>query len=63
MITLWMRRHKHGAPVAGRQRFGALSDAAYDAVSRRLDFNGNAFSAVCDGDAVHECVAGAGRLH
>jgi len=34
MITLWVRRHRHGAAVSCCERFGALSDAAYDVVAR-----------------------------
>jgi len=32
------RRHQDGAVVAGRERFGALSDGAYDVVAWGFDF-------------------------
>jgi hypothetical protein len=33
MITLWVRRHKHGAAVSCGERFKALADAADDVVA------------------------------
>jgi len=57
------RCDKRSAIVAGCERFEALSDAADDIVSRRLDFNRDplAFRRQCD--AVDYRVAGAGGLH
>ena len=57
------RRDEDGTVVAGSERFKTLADATYDVVAWGFHFYRYplAFRRQCY--AVHECVAGACRLH
>jgi hypothetical protein len=56
-------RDQYWSAITRSQRFVTLSDAAYDIITRRFDFDCDSFANMPDGDAVDHRVANACGLH